>query len=251
MTPGLGYHTGVFWGPRQETPEELAARWIKLIARLQAIDPIFAHWYIWTDADRAVPFFTEVESLAGEISAHVGTEDDGRPQPYYGYQLFVHNTAEMKPGPRNFTIHMIAGSPSERISHSIGIDTDYGVVPDLDIVTFKIFKDALLALAETFDAPAGLAYPTKLMDLWPNNRERYTWLKLAWITYVAPRFAALITPPSSAIVVRRPDGGLLMAATDETFVTSNPAHMAVAREIAAAAAPFNALPYPWDEVPPT
>jgi hypothetical protein len=248
MTPGLGYYIGAFWGPRQATPEEFAARWINLIARLQAIDPIFAHWYIWADVDRAVPFFTTIGPLAEEITAHVGTEDDGRPQPYYGYQLFVHNTAKMRPGPRNFTIHMHAGSPSKRISNRIGIDTDYGVVPDPSIVTFKIFKDALIALAETFEAPAGLAYPTKLMDLWPDGQQR-TWLELAWITYVAPRFAALITPPSSAIVERRPDGGLLMAATDEAFVTSNPAHVAAAREIAAAAEPFNALPYPWDEGP--
>jgi Immunity protein 52 len=248
MKPGLGYYNGVFRGPRQETPEELAARWIKLIARLQAIDPIFAHWYIWTDANRAVPFFMEVEPLAEEIAAHVGTSDDGEPQPYYGYQLFAHSTTEMKRGPRNFTIHMHAGSPGERISNRIGIDTDYGVVPDPSIVTFKIFKDALLALAETFEGTAGLAYPTKLMDFWPDGQER-NWLELAWITYVAPRFAALITPPSSAIVERQSDGGLLMAATDETFLASNPEHMAVAREIAAAAAPFNDLPYPWDETP--
>jgi hypothetical protein len=114
------------------------------------------------------------------------------------------------------------------------------LIPSL--ITYRIFKGALLALAETFEPEVGLAYPTKVIDLWPNAREWNHWLKLAWITYVAPHLAPLITPPSSAIVERRPDGGLLMAATDEPSLTSNPAHLAVAREIQDAGAP---LPYPW------
>jgi hypothetical protein len=61
-----------------------------------------------------------------------------------------------------------------------------------------------------------------------------------WISYIGPRYAHLVTPPQSAVVERRPDGGLLMAATDETFVTANPAHLAAARDIEAAVAPFNA-----------
>jgi len=41
MKPGLSYRVFAQWGPRQETPEALAARWLKLIGRLRAIDPIF------------------------------------------------------------------------------------------------------------------------------------------------------------------------------------------------------------------
>ncbi len=36
-----------------------------------------------------------------------------------------------------------------------------------------------------------------------------------------------------------------MAATEESFVMSDPMHVAVAREIDAAVALFNALPYAW------
>ncbi|MHB8887178.1 MAG: Imm52 family immunity protein [Methylovirgula sp.] len=245
MTSGLHYYTGVFWGPREESPEELAARWLKLIPRLRQIDPIFAHWYTWADVNRAVPFDTHVAPLAEKIAADVSRSDSGRPTPQLGYQLFAHNTASMKRGPRNFEVHMFAGKISGWTHNWIAIRTDYGVVPDSDVITYRIFKGALLALAETFEATIGSAYPASLTDLWPKeNRRGQLTLKLAWITYVAPRFAPLITPPASAIVERRPDGGLLMAATDETFVTANPRHMAVAREIEAAVAPFNALPYP-------
>ncbi|QXX74319.1 Imm52 family immunity protein [Methylovirgula sp. HY1] len=245
LKPGRGYHTGVFWGPREEKPEELAARWLKLIARLQAVDPIFAHWYVWVPYKPALPIGMQAAPLAEKIAANVATDDSDEPEPRLGYQLFAHNTEIKKRGPRNFEVHMNAGSFGPWLSNMIGIGTDYGVVPDPDVVAYRIFRGALLALAETFEATIGSAYPTSLIDLWPKeNRRAQLTLKLAWITYVAPRFVPLITPPASAIVERRPDGGLLMAATDETFVTTNPAHVAVAREIEAAVAPFNALPYP-------
>ena len=246
MTSELDYYTGVFWGPRKETPEELAARLLKLIARLQMIDPIFAHWYTWAPLQRALPFDTQVAPLAEKIEANVTTDDSGDPEPEIGYQLFAHNTTIKKPGPRNFEAHMYAGGSSPWLSNMIGIRTDDGVAPDPDVVIYRTCRSALLALAETFEATIGSAYPTSLIDLWPKDRHWQPRLKLAWISYVAPGFAPLITPPSSAIVERRPDGGLLMAATDETFVTTNPAHVAVAREIEAAAAPFNALAYPWE-----
>lgn len=203
MKPGLGYYAGVFWGP--------------------------------------LPFDTQVAPLAEKIAANVTTSDSDKPLPQLGYQLFAHNTMNMKRGPRNFESHMYAGGSIRWPANMIGIDTDYGVVPDPDVVTYKVFKGALLALAETFEATIGSAYPASLIDLWPNDRRGQLTLKLAWISYVAPRFAHLITPPSSAIVERRPDGGLLMAATDETFLATNPRHMGVAREIEVAVAPFNAL----------
>jgi hypothetical protein len=56
-------------------------------------------------------------------------------------------------------------------------------------------------------------------------------------------------PPKTAIVEYRPNGGLLMAATDETFITANPRHLAVAHDIEAAIAPLNALPWPPDAEP--
>jgi hypothetical protein len=252
MIFGLGYNAGVFWGPRQETPEELAARWRTLIARLQAIDPVFAHWYVWlTGRKLPAPLDTEMAPLAARIAAGIGTEDDGRPQPVYGYFLHALNSAQVKPGPRSFTIDLHAGTPSRWSLNTLGLGTNIGVVPEPDVVTYPIFSGAILALAETFEAGMGEAFPTSLIDFWSiDPRRRGPKLRVAWITYVAPRFAPLVTPPRSAIVEHRPDGGLLMAATDETFVTANPTHMAVAREIEAAIAPLNDLPYPWDEMHP-
>ncbi len=120
------------------------------------------------------------------------------------------------------------------------------MIPDPAIIAYPISKASVLALAESFDASWCSACPGALREFWRAVPPYY---RLGWISYVGSQFAHLITPPSSAIVEHRPNGGLLMAATDETFSVSNPAHLAVARDILAAIAPLNALPWPPDAQP--
>jgi hypothetical protein len=57
-------------------------------------------------------------------------------------------------------------------------------------------------------------------------------------------------PPRSAIVEHTPQGGIVMIATKDRFDVTNPDHLAAAREIEAAIAPVNALPWPPDATPP-
>jgi hypothetical protein len=90
------------------------------------------------------------------------------------------------------------------MAHQIG-RTSYGIAPEDSIVTFRLFRAALLA---------------------------------------SPRFASLITPPPPAIAERTAQGGRLMSATEETFGCT--IHLAVARDILKALAPFEALPWPPD-----
>jgi hypothetical protein len=83
------------------------------------------------------------------------------------------------------------------------------------------------------------------MDFWDPARH----LRIAWMSYVAPRFAPLITPPPSSIHERTAQGGLLMSATQDTFRVDNPAHLAAAQDILKALAPFETLPWPPDATP--
>ncbi|MGO9686505.1 MAG: Imm52 family immunity protein, partial [Beijerinckiaceae bacterium] len=172
--------------------------------------------------------------------------DDGTPLYNLGYHLAVFNNNKNKWGPRGFTLRIHAGADTPR--NFVTLETDYGFVPDRDIITYAIFRGAILAIAEAFDASWSKAYPTDISKLWPQKRARPMVL-LAWMTYISPRLAPLITPPQTAIVEYRPNGGLFMAATDETFITANPKHLAVARDIEAAVAPLNALPWPPDAEP--
>ena len=98
------------------------------------------------------------------------------------------------------------------------IKTGDNVVPDPSIIAYPAFKAALLALVESFDATYCSAYPLQIMDLWSQETNVY----LGWMSYVAPRFASLITPPPTAIAERTSQGGLLLSATQETFRVDHP-----------------------------
>ncbi|WP_219319592.1 Imm52 family immunity protein [Methylovirgula sp. HY1] len=233
-----------FWGARQETPEALALRFNHLIDRLALIDPVLSNW-IWINENRKPIQFARIQGqLAEKIAAAVAKADDGEPVPIFGYRFGTLNV--LGDTPRLFDLSIHAGSWIENdsfYSNKASLTTDYYAAPDPAIVTYKIFKQALLAIAESFEVTFCAAFPNDLMDLWPKGQK----FRFGWINYVSPRFAPLVTPPKSAFVEYRQNGGLLMAATDETFITSNPQHLAAARDIEAALAPLNALPWPLDE----
>jgi len=239
------FATQAIWGPRRETPAALAARFVNLLDRLKAVDPVFGGW-LWTDQDDETVAFEEIKrDLPAAIDTKITRDDDGDPEPIYGYRFYVYNSIEYQPRGLSIAVHGGCWSDSDLITNDVGISTAWYVDPDPAMITFPTFKGAVLATAETFDAIWCTAYSHDLMML----GLRPSYYRLAWITYVGPRFAHLITPPSSAIVERRPDSGLLMAATDEVFSVSNPAHLAVARDILAAVAPLAALPWPPDAEP--
>jgi hypothetical protein len=231
-----------FWGARRETPEALAIRLNRLIDQLALINPALHNWF-WIDADKKVVPFVGVRSrLADEIAARVTRGDDGEPEPVYGYWMSVLNSLEDTPRFLSLSINAGADAKPVVLPNMATMHTAWNMEPDPTITTYRNFRGVLLACAECFDATFGSAYPTGFSDHWPKKGH----YRFGWINYVCPRFAPLITPPKTAIVEYRPGGGLLMAATDETFVTSNPQHMAVARDIEAALAPLNALPWPPD-----
>jgi hypothetical protein len=117
------------------------------------------------------------------------------------------------------------------------------------LITLPIFKAALKVMATAWDATWCAAYPWDLIARWPARVPPRPQFQMAWITYLSPRFAPMVTPPRSAITEYTPEGGIIMIATKDRFEISNPAHMAVARDIQEAIAPVNALPWPPDAEP--
>jgi Immunity protein 52 len=236
------YKINAFWGPRVETPEALAVRFNRLIDRLAPVDPVFGDW-MWVGRESETIVFPTIRNqLVEYIAEEVARNDFDEPVPEFGYWLSVVNSLE--PTSRSISMRIKSGCQVNGpyySNHAI-IETAWRVVPDPAIVTFPIFKAVLLALSESFDVTFCNAYPSDLTDLWPKDQKFH----FGWMNNISPHFAPLITPPSSAIVEYRRDGALFMAATDETFITANPRHVAVARDIEAAIAPLNALPWPPD-----
>ncbi len=134
-----------------------------------------------------------------------------------------------------------------RYGNSINLETvSHHIQPtDAAIVTYDLFRSAMLAIIEAWDVTWCAAYPTDIMDFWPDVGRGHRF-RLAWMTYVSPRFVRLIRPLRGIESQTMAGGGLLMVATRERFDVANPDHMAVARAIDTAIAPLNALPWPPD-----
>jgi len=232
------------WGPRAEPPESIAPRYLACIHRLKQIHPAYDNW-IFNLKGKPKKFDALRETLAAAIAANVVRAEDGDPTPIYGYRANVLNS--MKNDPSSLALRVKAGAWVNRgyFCNSAEIKTGDNVVPDPAIIAYPAFKAALLALVESFDATYCSAHPLQIMDVWDPKRP----LRIGWMSYVAPRFAPLITPPHTAIAERTAQGGLLLSATEETFRVDNPAHLAVAQDILKALAPFEALPWPPDATP--
>ncbi len=243
MKPRTRFSALVSWGPRLETPTQLAKRTMESLGRLGRTSSVLLDWYTIRREDGILLLDPRLDKLTSEIAAGVKRAGDGTPHPFYGYRWEAYNSPDARWSSRGFRFGLNAGSDDKYYRNVVNLGTADYKAPDASLVTFEMFRAALLAITIPFEPVFALAYPSTLSNLWTSGQACPT-LQLAWISYLAPRFAPLITPPLSAIVEHRPDGGLLMAATDETFDTDNPRHMAVAREIEAAVAPFNALPWP-------
>jgi hypothetical protein len=244
-TTSPAYSIYASWGPRAEPPESIAASYLACTDRLKQIHPAYDNW-IFDFNGKPKKFDALRGKLAEAVAVNVARAEDGDPTPIYGYWATVTNTMN-KSHSRSISLHVKAGSwvNNEYFCNSAEIKTGNRVVPDPAIIAYPAFKAALLALVESFDVTYCSAYPQQITNFWdPSNH-----LRIAWMSYVSPRFAPLITPPPIAIAERTAQGGLLMSATAETFRVDNPAHLAAARDILKALAPFEALPWPPDAKP--
>jgi len=222
------------WDARIETPEMLAARFIQLIDRLAPLHPFFSDW-IWVSMKGEPTMFeSRRPRLVQAVTDNVTRDDWDEADPDDGYFAGVVNTyAEATP--KSLSVGASGGSKVN--ANRAYIRTGRGAEPDPSVVTYEVFKSALLALAEIYDVDWCMAFPDDIRDLWPRAGLNL----LAWMWYIRPEWVPLITPPKTAIVEHRPNGALFISATTDTFITANPAHLAVARDIEKALAPLNDL----------
>lgn len=236
---GHGVKIHAYWERRAETPEALAARFVRTIDQLQQIDPAFAFWTC--GSKRPKKFEAMRDRYAEEVSDGLTKDDWGKPDPMWGY-WFGAVTREQAPN-RSFSLSVHAGSTyPQPFPNDVTLSTTHGFVPDSPAVTYETFKPALVAIIEAWDPARCAAYPDALRQLASKGR----YFREAWIQYLCPWLTALVTPPPAPVIVEHlSSGGLLMSATTETFDVANPAHMAAAHQIGAAIAPLNDLP--WEE----
>jgi hypothetical protein len=246
MNKYWGYIIQAYWGPRRETPQQLGLRFMRMLNALATIDPLFRGWEFFGATQ-----FWPIPSGAGDeltrlVAECVARAEDGDPIPISGYQF----GARARVGSEtSLAINIDAGSYAPNVPYlvnTVDLETQPLNESNTGLITLPIFKSALLAIATAWDATWCAAYPADIIELWPKPGPGQPHFNMAWITYLSSRFAPMVTPPRAAIVEHTPQGGLVIAATKDRLDVTNPAHLAAAREIDAALAPINALPWPPD-----
>ena len=243
---GPRYSIDAYWGPRAQSPEACVAPFLRMLDELSTIDPVFRK-RTFLGPTKGTPLAPlGRDALAESIAEGVSREDDGSPYPRRGYMFGASNG--LKGTGRGIKVRVHAGNT---LIANYLINTAHLLTEPLDdrnasFINARVFKAAMLALVSAWDATWCGASPWGISDFEAQPLPPRPWFGLEWMTYISPRFAPMITLPRSAIVEHVPGGGLLMIATEERFDANNPAHLSVARDIEAALAPINALPWPPD-----
>ena len=240
---GLKYSIMTYWGPRADTPEALAPRFLRTLDELSAIDPAFSRWLI--GHERGIDLAPL--SLAEVIKYIADGGEEGVPSE--GYYFLA--TSRTKPRSRCFILdfHVGCTSQAELLINRVSIETLPLCEENTSLITLAVLKPALLVLASLWQPMWCNIGPWGLNDYKFRPDPPRPWFGPAWVTYLSPRFAPLVTPPPSVIAEHLPDGALLMIATEDRFDTDNPDHLAAALDIQSALAPINALPWPPDAEP--
>ena len=238
----LIYSIMAYWGPRADTPEALAPRFLRTLDELSAIDPAFSHWQI--GYERGIDLAPL--SLAEVVEYIADGGEEGVPSS--GYSFLALAKVER---PRRFALRFRASrtSRAELLTNSISIETSPLCDGNASLIALAVLKPALLVLASLWQPTWCKIGPWGLNDYRFEPDPPRPWFGPAWVTYLSPRFAPLVTPPPSVIAEHLPDGALLMIATEDRFDTDNPDHLAAALDIQSALAPINALPWPPDAEP--
>jgi hypothetical protein len=237
-TDSKDFYIRASWGARAETPEEIAPRFLRMIDALKPIDDAFN---LWTSGVKRAKKLEDIrDRFAAEIAKGLAHSDWGEPTPVYGY-WFAAVTRNV-PRSQCFAVRCNVGETApEPFPNAVTLTTSaWKTAPDPRIIHYAVFRSALLAIVDAWEPVHSGAYSQQLIQRFGGD----TYFSPAWIQYLCPWLAEKIAPPPSVIAEHLPNGGLLMSATTETFDVDNPAHLAAARDMAAAMAPLDKLPWP-------
>jgi hypothetical protein len=259
--PHYEYFIRSDWQDRVETPAAIGAKFLNTLDALSRIDPIFSDWIIAecpnprsgdliTDSEnmKAIPLASARPRIAEIIENYVVLDDAGDPDPDHGYNAMA-ATSELA-GLRTARVKVRAGG-----KYGGGVDFGFGrhmmKPPDLTLVTYPLFKAALLAINAIWRSPWACAEAFRsgsisvpgveiVPGLVATKIESVTQVPLdptfprsifhiPWIAYLSAERAAGIALTRDILTERTPDGGLLMSATTDRLDPMNPEHVRRAR----------------------
>lgn len=229
------YAVNAKWARREQTVSNLAARLIAFSEALKKLHPSLQSWWFCEHDDVVKPVPSDPEALIARLMPRRDADRSRGEGSSY--------TCEFRNMPGDHTTQAATSVHSLCSIYSgdgtISFAPDLLGEPDPALYEYDIMRGVLRAMIETFDVDKGIAWPLPLSDIWIEDRGLSDFnLKPAWITYVGPRLAPLLTPVPDAIKEEMPGGGVLLSATRDRFDVKNLDHVAVSRAIAASGVSF-------------
>jgi hypothetical protein len=237
-----------------ESPASLGPKFLDTLDTLSRIDPaIFTNWKILVlpDIDKVLEEAERIGTAAAVEKIEIYSPEEARsrivaivennvtrgdlrePLPHQGYKLIAYTGDVVES--RSIGLRIKAGGKVDGDTClEIG---DYKTLPDPALVTFPLFKAALLAINTNWPPCWACAYAYRMgfdkSPLFPGAELfPFSVFHIPWLGYLSSPLASGLEPPPEILTERTPDGGLLMSATEERLDPSVPEHWRRARMIA-------------------
>jgi hypothetical protein len=217
------------------SPVQLGIQFLSNLEALDRIDPtIFGDWQIIDlPGTQSFPLADARPRIASIIQNNVKRGDWETPEPRAGYNVLAF-TGEGG-APRTISFDVVTGG-LEKGSATLRTG-GYKQPPDLAIVTYSMFRAALLTI-DAFGPPAwACAHAFKMhydktpwaagSPLFPYSR-----FHIPWIAYLSAPLTSGVQLPAEIQSEPTQDGGLLMTATEDRLDPTNPEHLRRARVLA-------------------
>jgi hypothetical protein len=218
-----------------EQPASLGVKFLTTLDALSDIEPIFANWQVMKyGPGDSFPLPTVRPRIAVIIENNVHRDDLREPLPDEGYTLGAYT--ETTDARRTMFLRINAGGKKQRGDTSLQLGS-FRSPSDPAVVTYPLYKAALLAINASWPPPWACAYAFEGYyyeeALSPGAPPfPYSKFHIPWIAYLSTPLAKGLELPAEILTERTAGGGVLMIAAEERLDPSNGEHLRRARILA-------------------
>ncbi|WNG40670.1 hypothetical protein F0U61_48510 [Archangium violaceum] len=239
------YYVGTYWLVRRETAVACAQRTEAFFNLLARCDPSLCQWFekgrtqeealqhrVESDAASIAKVFSRQETREGRFA------DEG-----FSLALWNGQTHEAASG-----LSLLCGDASVWVSNNCVMRPPREGLAAERMLQAPVLARIMHAMAVAFEPEWGIATSHELRELVaPESAEGGTFI--GWLTYFAHRRGPLPPLPSPVHTEPVEDKGTLVILSPERFTASNPAHVALARDVSERLARAGLLTplRPWNE----